>query len=179
VLSKSQILAIFVVDRPRFDSDPDQDSNFHVGADPDPDWHQNNADQYRQKLCGSDPIPIRIHNNGFFSHSFAHDTQSFVTGSTRPGYVGSKTEQIYVQLKTNLGWGGGGAFYISFCTSMKDIVAPKTPPVNIHFLFSRSHIHEQGTSIVHSIIIILYLEVVTADDLHQFALRDGQKLLPI
>jgi hypothetical protein len=32
------------VDRHRFDADPDP--NFHVDADLDPDWHQNNADSH-------------------------------------------------------------------------------------------------------------------------------------
>ncbi len=36
-----------VVDRHRFDADPDPDPNFHVdasqGPDSDPDWHQNYA----------------------------------------------------------------------------------------------------------------------------------------
>jgi hypothetical protein len=38
-----------VMDWHRFDAD--LDPNFHVDADPDPDWHQNNADPH------ADPIP--------------------------------------------------------------------------------------------------------------------------
>jgi hypothetical protein len=44
VLSSNLVDFSNVVDRPRFDDDPDQDPNFHVDADPDPepdpDWHQ-------------------------------------------------------------------------------------------------------------------------------------------
>jgi hypothetical protein len=46
-----------VVDRHRFDADPDQ--NFHFGADPfpdpDSDWHQNDADPH------ADPTPSFTH----------------------------------------------------------------------------------------------------------------------
>jgi hypothetical protein len=28
----------------RVDADPDQDPNFHFDTNPDPDWHQNDAD---------------------------------------------------------------------------------------------------------------------------------------
>jgi hypothetical protein len=34
------------VDRHCFDADQDSDPNFHVYADPDPDWHQNDADPH-------------------------------------------------------------------------------------------------------------------------------------
>ncbi len=33
-----------VVDRHRFDADPDP--NLHLDANPDPDWHQNNANPH-------------------------------------------------------------------------------------------------------------------------------------
>jgi hypothetical protein len=35
---------ISAVDRHRFDADPYPDTTFHFDVDPDPDWHQNNAD---------------------------------------------------------------------------------------------------------------------------------------
>jgi hypothetical protein len=58
-----------VVDRHRFDANPDSDPNFHVDADPDPDpdWHQNDADLY------ADSTPSFTHFGIFFtfSHSFA------------------------------------------------------------------------------------------------------------
>ncbi len=39
------------LNRHPFDADPDLDPNFHVEADPDPDWHQNEADPH------ADPNP--------------------------------------------------------------------------------------------------------------------------
>ncbi len=47
--SNHTVLLCSVVDRHRFDADPDPNSR--VDTDPDPDWHQNNADPH------ADPIP--------------------------------------------------------------------------------------------------------------------------
>jgi hypothetical protein len=46
-----------VVDRHRFDADPDTVPNFQVdaGPDPDPNWHQNDADPH------ADPTPSFTH----------------------------------------------------------------------------------------------------------------------
>jgi hypothetical protein len=43
---------IGVVDRHRFNADPDLDPNFHVDADPDPNpaWHENDADPHRENV---------------------------------------------------------------------------------------------------------------------------------
>jgi hypothetical protein len=40
-----------LVDGLRFEADPDLDPTFHFDADPDPDWHQNNAGTH------ADPTP--------------------------------------------------------------------------------------------------------------------------
>ncbi len=52
------------MDRHRFDAAPDQD--FHVANDPDPDWHQYDADPH------ADPTPSFKHvGKSEFTHSFA------------------------------------------------------------------------------------------------------------
>jgi hypothetical protein len=68
-----------VVDRLRFDADPDPnfhadadpDPNFHVDADPDPDWHQNNAGPQADPRYPKFHTCWKIRNCFNFSHSIA------------------------------------------------------------------------------------------------------------
>jgi hypothetical protein len=91
------------VDRHRFDANPDSDPNFHVDADPDPDWHQ--------KM----PIFMRIlpqvsHILEFFftfSHSFAI-LQCFIF------LISVKHDQIFIILDSILKFCGKKVQFINF-----------------------------------------------------------------
>jgi hypothetical protein len=68
------------VDRHRFDSHPDLDSNFHFYPDPDPyqDWHPNDADPL------ADPTPsfmLESRENFNFIHRYV------IIRQTRRGFV--------------------------------------------------------------------------------------------
>ncbi len=56
-----------VVNRHRFDADPDLDPNLYVNADPDPNWHQNEADPHAYPTQSLQ----MLEKKNTFSHSIA------------------------------------------------------------------------------------------------------------